>query len=149
MPPREAMKAYVIDASVAAKWVLPAAGEPLAEEAARVLDDLTASRAIGSVPELFWIEMAHLLWKSVQRGRIRPGHATAAMETVRAIALATIPVGDFIDDALALALAFRHPAYDCLYVAVARALDAELITADEGLVRALGTRFPLRWLGAL
>jgi predicted nucleic acid-binding protein len=143
------VKAYVIDASVAAKWVLPAEGEPLAEEAARVLDELTSSRAIGSVPELFWIEIAHVLWKSAQRGRIRPAHAAEAMATLRAVALATIPVAAFIDDALALAIAFRHPAYDCLYVAMARALDAELLTADEGLVRAFGTRFPLRWLGAV
>ncbi len=143
------MKAYVIDASVAAKWVLPAAGEPFAGEAARLLDDLTAGRATALVPELFWIEIAHVCWKSVQRGRIHAAQAAQGLETLRAVGLATVSVLPHLDDALALALAYRHAAYDCLYVALARALEAELVTADEALVRALGSRFPLRWLGAL
>jgi predicted nucleic acid-binding protein len=41
----------------------------------------------------------------------------------------------FVPAALELALAFDHPAYDCLYVAAAQALGLPLITSDKRLAR--------------
>lgn len=41
----------------------------------------------------------------------------------------------FVPVALELALAFDHPAYDCLYVAAAQTLDLPLITSDKRLAR--------------
>ena len=34
-------------------------------------------------------------------------------------------------DALRIAAALRHPAYDCVYLALARQIGATLVTADE------------------
>jgi predicted nucleic acid-binding protein len=39
--------------------------------------------------------------------------------------------------------------YDRLYVAPAVTLDSELITADEKLLNALSSDFPVKWLGAI
>ena len=50
------MIAYVLDASVAAKWFLPAAHETLADEAMRVLDAYVAGQLRLLVPDLFWPE---------------------------------------------------------------------------------------------
>lgn len=49
---------------------------------------------------------------------------------------------------LAMAIAFQRPVYDCLYVALAVLSRAPMITADERLVHALGSRYPVRWLGS-
>jgi predicted nucleic acid-binding protein len=54
-----------------------------------------------------------------------------------------------LEQALQIAMACDRSFYDSLYVAVAVSAKAELITADERLVNALGSRFPVRWLGAL
>ena len=60
----------------------------------------------------------------------------------------SIPTSDLLRQSVAdcgrLAIAVFMTA---LYVAVALATKTELITADERLVNALGSRFPVRWLG--
>jgi len=48
------MTLFVIDASVAAKWFLPPSGEPLAEEALRLLAGYAEGRLRFAVPDLFW-----------------------------------------------------------------------------------------------
>ena len=55
------MKTFVIDVSVAAKWVLPDAQEPYKHEAVSLLRGWTESQIKLIVPDLFWIEMANLL----------------------------------------------------------------------------------------
>jgi predicted nucleic acid-binding protein len=54
-----------------------------------------------------------------------------------------------LKDAFALAAAHERTVYDCVYVALALQYGCEFLTADERLVNALGSRFPVRWLGAL
>ena len=55
------MTAYVLDASVAAKWVLPSKGEAPAKESVRLLDRFAAGEINLSVPDLFWPEIGNLL----------------------------------------------------------------------------------------
>ena len=66
------MTAYVLDASVAAKWVLPSRDEPLAAESIRLLHSFAAGEinlsVPDSVPDLFWPEIGNILWKSVRAG---------------------------------------------------------------------------------
>ena len=56
--------------------------------------------------------------------------------------------GFLLPEAFKIATDFDEPFYDSIYVAMAAATGKELITADERLVNALGSRFPVRWLGA-
>ena len=58
------MKTLVLDASVAAKWFLPAAGEPLTSEAQDLLARFTHGRIRFFVPDLFWPELGSVLWKA-------------------------------------------------------------------------------------
>jgi len=57
----------VVDASVAAKWLLPAAQEPLVEQATHLLAQETEGSADFIVPDLFWPEIGNVLWKAVRR----------------------------------------------------------------------------------
>lgn len=65
------MNTYVIDASVAAKWLLPASGETLTQEAAELLKRYAGGEVRFVVPDLFWAELANVLWKAVGQGRLR------------------------------------------------------------------------------
>jgi predicted nucleic acid-binding protein len=41
------------------------------------------------------------------------------------------PAVGLLDEALALGLALAHPVYDCVYLALAIASDARVVTADR------------------
>jgi len=54
------MTQFVIDASVAAKWFLPPSGEPLTNEAVRLLAGYAEGRFRFAVPDLFWVECGNI-----------------------------------------------------------------------------------------
>jgi predicted nucleic acid-binding protein len=60
----------------------------------------------------------------------------------------TVPSRRVLPEAFKIAVDFGTIVYDSTYVALAVATGTELITADERLVNALGSRFPAPWLGA-
>jgi predicted nucleic acid-binding protein len=86
-----------------------------------------------------------------QRGRIRIGIADAkrAIGSLTGDLIPTVLSHPLLEDAFALAHAHGRTVYDAIYLALAIESGRELLTADERLVNALGTRYPVRWLGAL
>jgi len=140
---------YVLDASVAAKWVLPAAGEPLAQEAKELLRRFVEGRISFIVPELFWAECANILWKAIRRGRVSTAAALLGAATLHEYDFPTASCRVLLGDALRLAAAFDRAAYDFFYVALALRMKSQLITADEKLAAALAARLPVKWLGSV
>ena len=143
------MIAYVLDASVAAKWFLPPARETLAAEALQLLDGYAGGSLRFIVPDLFWPEFGDILWKAVRGGRISRESAEEAIEALGRRKIPTISSASLLNDAFTIAAAFNRTVYDGMYVALAVASNAPLVTADERLANALAARFPVRWLGAL
>jgi len=140
--------AYVLDANVAAKWFLPPAQEPLVSEALQILHDLAGGRTRLVVPDLFWPEFGNVQWKAVRAGRVSQRAAKEAIAAMDALAVATAPSRPLMKTAFDIATAFERSVYDGVYVALAVSSGAPLLTADERLVNAVGSRFPVRWLGA-
>jgi predicted nucleic acid-binding protein len=140
---------FVLDASVAAKWFLPRAAEPLADEALALLRRYADGEIEFMVPDLFWTELSNVLWKAVRTGRILEKAATQALNDTLRYGLPTVGEPDLAEDALAIALSTGRTVYDAIYVALAVQRNASLITADERLVNALATHWPVRWLGVL
>lgn len=142
------MNRIVIDASVGAKWCLPLSREDLVQEAADLLALFHSGDLEFVVPDLFWLELANVLWKATARQEIDANWADRAFSKVWDFDIATFPCSQFVPRALQLAISHRRTVYDSVYVALAFACDAELITADERLANALSARFPVKWLGA-
>ena len=143
------MTLFVIDASVAAKWFLPPSGEPLAEEALRLLAGYTEGRFRFAVPDLFWAECANILWKAVRQGRWTRSAAEEAILALKDRSLPTTSSRDLLEDAFSIAATFDRTVYDSLYVALAVRFKADLVTADMRLANALAVHLPVKWLGSV
>jgi predicted nucleic acid-binding protein len=143
------MSRFVIDASVAAKWFLPAAGETLTDEALQLLRRYTNGEIRLIVPDLFWAEFANILWKAVRQGRWTKGAADAPIAAMKDRNLPTAPTLTLLEEAFTIATTFDRTVYDSLYVALAISSKAQLVTADERLARALAAHLPVKWLGSV
>lgn len=142
------MTSCVVDACVAAKWVLPVAGEGLLDQANRLMERHVRRDLQLLAPALIEAEIGSVLWKAVRCKRIRRADAENSLRRFTELGIQSIPTYDLLDRALQIAVDCDRSFYDSLYVALALATKTELITADERLVNALGSRFPVRWLGA-
>jgi predicted nucleic acid-binding protein len=138
-----------LDASVAAKWFLPPAQEPLAAEAQMLLKRFSLGDCNLIVPDLFWPEMGNILRKAARSGRITTKSCEAAVAALEGSGIRTAPSLPLLKNAMAIALAFDRTVYDSEYLALAVESSFPLLTADERLANALSARFPIRWLGAL
>jgi predicted nucleic acid-binding protein len=143
------VKTYVVDASVAAKWILPASGETLTREALELLKSYAVGEVRFIVPDLFWAELANILWKAVRQARLRARLAESGLHAMRDRNFPTISSHTLLVEAFAIATAFDRTVYDALYVALAVDSKSQLVTADERLANALAAHLPVRWLGFL
>lgn len=140
------MNSAVLDASVAAKWFLPSQDEDLVAEALALYREFQAGRIELLVPDIFWAELGNVAWKAVLRQRWTSQIAREALRDAQALHLPTFGSRRLMNAAFAIATRSGASFYDSLYVALAEEAQAEMITADQRLVNALG--FPVRWLGA-
>jgi predicted nucleic acid-binding protein len=143
------LTAFVLDASVAAKWFLPAADESLAAEALQILREFSRARIRLLVPDLFWAEFGNVLWKAARAERISRKAAEESIQTIEQAGLQTVSSATLLRNAFAIAATTDRTVYDAMYVALAIDSAAPFVTADERLANALAARFPVRWLGAL
>ncbi|CCF22373.1 PilT protein domain protein (plasmid) [Pseudorhizobium banfieldiae] len=121
--------AFVIDASMAAAWLLP---EEYSDAAEAVIATINAPCP---VPSLFWFEIRNILAMAERRGRIGGGGALVYMERVRRLPLDDAGIGG---DSLVLLLAANHAlsAYDAAYLALALNRNVPLATLDRKLAAA-------------
>jgi predicted nucleic acid-binding protein len=122
----------VIDASIAMKWVVeePGTAEALA---LRDKDRLAA-------PELLVPECANILWKKVQRKELSKDEALLAAGLLEGAEIELLPTRSLLEAATRLAIELGHPAYDCMYLALAIDRDCRFVTADEGFRRKVARR---------
>jgi predicted nucleic acid-binding protein len=121
---------YVIDASVAVKWFVAEDG---AEEAAALLEGHRLA-----APDLLVVECANILWKKARRSELSAELAMLAGRALERLEIELVPMRQLIARSLELALELDHPAYDCVYLALAVMHGLSFVTADEKLVRKIG-----------
>lgn len=124
------MNTLVVDASIAVKWVVEEAGT------AEALSLRKQAKLIA--PELLVAECANILWKKVRRDELSKDQAIFAARLLQGADIELLPSRSLLETATSIAVDLDHPAYDCVYIALAAANDCPFVTADERLVRKVG-----------
>jgi predicted nucleic acid-binding protein len=130
---------FVLDASVALKWVLR---EPGSDKALAIRADFRRGLHEFVAPDVFLAEIAHALARAERRnivvspkGSVLLADLLTTVSQLRS-SLPLLPI------AFSIASAMRISFYDCLYVALAERERCELLTADTRLVNALQSQYP-------
>ena len=78
------MTTFVLDASVAVKWAMPLALEPLTREALDLMKRYVNGEVEFIVPDIFWAEVGTVLWRGAKQQRWERGQAEAVALDIRA-----------------------------------------------------------------
>jgi predicted nucleic acid-binding protein len=130
---------YVLDSSVAFKWVVV---EPLTDKAQNLRDEFRRGLHELIAPDVFPVEVAHSLTRAERQARISPSQASVLLAEVLLTRPQFHPYIPLLSQAVAISSQARIGVYDCLHVALAQREGCELLTADDRLVRALQPSFP-------
>ena len=125
------MSTLVIDASIAIKWVI-------AEEGTK--EALALRNQALAAPDLLIAECANILWKKVRRRELSDQEAQFAARLLARADIDLVAMRPYLEAAVRIALALDHPAYDCVYIALAEAEELQFVTADTGLLRKVSRR---------
>lgn len=121
---------FVVDASVAVKWVV-------IEEDAETARRLITSGHELHAPRLLASEVANALWRKARLNEISHVDASALVTALRDMPVRWGTDEIISADAIRLALALDRPVYDCVYLALAQHLGGVMLTADLRFANAL------------
>ena len=118
------MTGYVVDASVAVKWLI---SEPLSEESAKLLDlDVTLL-----APDLLFAEASSALAAKHHRGELSTEQLADAVDLLRTAPVSTpLSMRRLAASSARLARDLTHPVCDCFYLALAIHENYPVVTAD-------------------
>ncbi len=140
------MTNYIVDASVAAKWLLPEANS----DRARALID---SRHRLRAPDLLMSECANVLWKRMVRGELSVDEAREILKKFLNqyidVSVHLLPSRLVAEQALHIAAIEDRSVYDSLYLALAVQACCQLITADDRFACAIKNAHLKRHIASL
>ncbi len=122
---------YILDASVAVKWVLPEADSAkaiaLRDDYAKGIHELIA-------PDVFKVEAAHALTRAERRGLLQQGEAIRRMVVLMRSRPRICSFSSLLPRAMEISSQMRIGVYDCLYVALSEREACEVVSADQRLI---------------
>ena len=115
----------VVDTSVVIKWAVE-------EDGAKAAREFIDRQPVA--PDLVIVEAGHVLAKKVRRRELDQISATLAFNQLPLL-LELTSSRPLDRRAFDLALSLHHSIYDCYFLALSEAAEAELVTADAVFVR--------------
>jgi predicted nucleic acid-binding protein len=130
---------YVLDASVALKWVL---AEIDSDKADFLRDGFRKGIHDFLAPDIFPIEVGHAIARAERRKIITDSEGSILLGNILTTLPQLVPSLPLLPEAYALASAKRISLYDCLYVALADREGCHFVTADTRLINVLQKDHP-------
>ena len=125
------MKVYVVDGSVAARFLL---AEELSDKAERLLQRFHDDAVELKAPGLVTYEVGNTLWKAVKQRMINAHEASQKFSHFIKLKLGCIELDEQeCLDALSWAVENNTTYYDSVYVKASEKTGATLLTADDAL----------------
>ncbi len=84
-------------------------------------------------PDLLVAECANILWKKARRNEMTRQDALLTARLLERADVELTPMRALLEPAARLTIILDHPAYDCIYLALAENLSCDLVTADQRL----------------
>ncbi|MFM7732443.1 MAG: type II toxin-antitoxin system VapC family toxin [Cyanobium sp.] len=123
---------WVVDASVAFGWFAAVAHS---ERAVALLEAQPAVQLLA--PDLVLVELLNAGWKAQRQGAISEAQFLAIGELAPTLFSELVPAATLLVTAQRWCLQLDHPAYECIYLALAELRSAVLLTQDQRLLRKL------------
>jgi predicted nucleic acid-binding protein len=133
--------AYVIDASVAIKWIIQLADESFVDIASAILDDYQADRIRLFAPAVINYEIGHALLRAVRRARVTSAQAQAGLEGFYDLRIPKTSSRRLLVRGWDISALYGSSFYDGSYLALAELTVTPLLYADERLRNVLAGRF--------
>lgn len=130
---------YVLDSSVAFKWVVP---ELYSDKALRLRLGFQTSVHELLAPDVFPGEVGHALTRAERQGRITPGEALRLWTDVMTSSPRLVTSLPLTHQAIAISSQTRVGVFDCMYVALADREGCPFVTADDRIIKNLRPQFP-------
>ena len=130
---------YVLDSSVAFKWLVPEADTP---KAVQLRDDFLNGIHELIAPDVFAVETIHALTRAERQKRVTPTQGAMLLKAFLKNLPQLFPCVPLLPRSYDLSSAFRIGVYDCVYASLAEREGCVLITADDRLVRNLSPSLP-------
>ena len=130
---------YVLDSSVAVKFVLP---EVDSAKALRLLDGFEQGVHELIAPNIFLPEIANALASAERQNRIQSGQASLLLHDIILTAPRLVASTPLLPRAVEISIVSRQAVYDCIFLALAELELCEMVSADEVFVRKMQPNFP-------
>ena len=139
------MSLFVLDSSVAIKWVLP---EEHSDKALALRDEI--ARGIHQIiaPDVFASEIAHTLTRAERKNIIAVGEASKLVSDILLDGPDLRPFLPLLPSAIEISSATKAAITDCIFMALAEREKCEFITADKRVTITLAG-FPILPLSSL
>ncbi len=121
----------IVDASVLVKMLCEEPGTAQARRLFVAEPDLMA-------PDLAIAEVFNALWKKTRAGHYSRDQLQLVSAFLSEMLSKTVAIAALTDRAASLSIAFQHPIYDCIYLALAERERVPLVSADNRLMSIAG-----------
>ena len=120
----------VIDASVAAKWIIP--GEPWKKEATTLKNAIASGRLKAYAPTPIVYELASILLKAIKNNILKVQDGVEALKAIGSLGINLAPIlWEESAEILKIAIASGLTIYDSTYLWLSKKLEGKLITAEK------------------